>query len=117
MEMMMTDTPYLLLHLTTGQDIIGEVTRTPAGYDVQQPAMPQIHIDQAAQAMRIGIAPLHPWDRPEDRASIHLDMSHVLYTRPLPEQMVNAYLQYRSGLIMGAPTGPASPSLASLLKG
>lgn len=113
----MTDTPYLLLHLSTGQDIIGEVRRTPAGYEVQQPAMPQIQIDQAAQAMRIGIVPLHPWDSPEDRSSIHLDVSHVVYTRPLPDQMANAYLQYRSGLVMGVPSAPSSPSLASLLKG
>lgn len=113
----MSDTQYLLLHLSTGQDVLGEVTRTPTGYEVHQPAMPQIQIDQAAQAMRVGLAPLHPWDKPEERGSIHLDASHVIYTRPLPDQMTQAYLQYRSGLIMGVPSAPASPSLASLLKG
>jgi hypothetical protein len=113
----MNESSYMLLHLSTGQDIIGEVLRTETGYDVRQPAMPQIQIDQAAQAMRIGIAPLHPWDQPSENSTIHLDAAHVVYMRPIPEQMANAYLQYRSGLVLGVPTPPASPSLASLLKG
>lgn len=113
----MTDTTVLLIHLSTGEDMIGEVRRTPSGYELHRPALPQIQVDHAAQSMRIGIAPLHPWDQSATDETLYVDASHVVYTRTLPEQMINAYLQFRSGLVMGVPSGSASPSLASLLKG
>lgn len=110
----MTDTTVLLIHLSTGEDVIGEVRRTPTGYELLRPTIPQIQLDHATQSMRVGIAPLHPWDQSATSETLHLDAAHVVYTRALPEQMVNAYLQFRSGLVMGA---AATPSLASLLKG
>lgn len=112
---MSTTTSFALVHLVSGEDIIGEIRESMDSLIIQYPVRPQVHIDPAAQTMRIGIVGLHPWEQEKTDSTIQVHRQHVLYTRPLPTQMENAYLQYRSGLVMGASVG--EPSLASLLKG
>lgn len=103
--------PVYLLHLITGQDIIGEVTFDEASmsYHVALPVTPHVSVGPDG-GVRVGLMPLHPYAATAEKLVI--GSYHVIYQQPVGEQMEQAYRQFHSPLVL-----PPQQSLSSLLKG
>lgn len=101
-----------LLHLATGEDIIGKVTfnAEDSTYLVHDPVSPHMQMDPSTGSVRVGLMPLRPFA--EETTQIALSALHVVYVTPVAEQMRTAYTQYHSNIVI-----PESSSLSSLLKG
>jgi hypothetical protein len=98
-----------LLHLTTGEDIIGRMRLDDAQvtWIIEDAVMPNMAIDPSTGAVRVGLLPVRPY---ADTDHMQVSTLHVIYDAPLTEQMENAYRSYCSGIV-----APATPSLSSLL--
>jgi hypothetical protein len=101
-----------LLHLATGEDIIGKVSFNAGDstYIVDDPVSPHMQVDPSTGSVRVGLMPLRPFA--EETKQVVLSALHVVYVTPVAEQMQGAYAQYHSNIVL-----PDTTSLSSLLKG
>jgi hypothetical protein len=101
-----------LVHLTTGEDLIGAVTfeTGDSTYHIEEPVSPHMQVDPSSGSVRIGLMPVRPFA--EETKKIVISSLHVVYVAPISEQMQNAYRQYHSNIVV-----PDTGSLSSLLKG
>lgn len=101
-----------LVHLATGEDVIGAVTFSvdDSTYHIEDPVSPHMQMDPATSGVRVGLMPLRPFA--EETPKVIISALHVVYVTPVSDQMQNAYRQYHSSIVV-----PESSSLSSLLKG
>lgn len=102
-----------LLHLATGEDIIGRVSfdSSTSVYTVEKPVSPHMTMDPTTGSVRVGLMPIRPYAS-EDVATLPVSALHVVYVAPLADQMLNAYTQFTSDIQIAD-----ASTLSSLLKG
>lgn len=96
------ETSIRLLHLTTGEDVIGRMRLDDqqVTWLVEDAVMPNMAIDPSTGSVRVGLLPIRPY---ADAENIRISTLHVIYDAPLTEQMETAYRSYCSGIVTSAP--------------
>lgn len=87
-----------LVHLTSGEDIVGKVFRDEDGYSIERPVVPQVMSN--GQQMRVALMPLRPYI--EQETPIYVLNQHVLFVTPINEQMQQLYVQFTSNIVIAA---------------
>lgn len=102
-----------IVHLTTGEDIIGK-TQFDVNenvYVITDPVSPHMAMDPASGSVRVGLMPIRPFVD-ESLREVKISSLHVAYVAEIAEQMRNAYTQYTSDIQIAD-----GATLSSLLKG
>lgn len=97
-----------IVHLVSGDDIIGKVSVHAAGYEIEKPISIAMSPSPNGQGVHVSILPLRPYAAEIER--MFIDGSHVIFITELSEQMLKSYTAYTSNIVL-----PNAPSLSSLL--
>lgn len=97
-----------LLHLSTGEDVIGKVTvlRTNNGlgeqvsYRVERPVAPMINGD--GQRFQVGLMPYRPFLDAE--TPVEFRDRDVMFIAEVGKQMENLYVQFTSNITIAGPS-------------
>lgn len=98
----MENTVIRMLHLTTGEDVVGRMRLDDQGVTwlVDDAVMPNMAIDPSTGSVRVGLLPVRPYAETDQ---LRISTLHVIYDAALTEQMETAYRSYCSGIVTSAP--------------
>lgn len=97
-----------IVHLVSGEDIIGDVDQIVGGYQIKNPISVALAPSPDGRGMRISIVPLRPYAKEID--SMTIADEHVIFVTELSEQMLKSYQAFTSNIVL-----PDTPDLSSLL--
>lgn len=114
----MSNADILVLHLSSGEDIIGKARLDDQGINwlVEDAIRPTIMPDPETGRPRVSLMPVIPYGETDN---LSISTLHVMFTVPAAEQMRDAYRQMTSGLVVpnGMPPTPPPGALKSILQG
>lgn len=89
-----------LVHLVSGEDVIGHVFQAQDGaVKIEKPVVPNIRTD--GQRFNVSLMPFRPYVDPD--ASLHVRGEHVIDVLELGAQMKDLYVQFTSNIKIAGP--------------
>lgn len=108
----------LVLHLTSGEDIIGKARLDDQGVNwlIEDAVRPNVMVEPESGRARVALMPVIAYGESD---KLIISTLHVTFVVPAAEQMVKAYRQMLSGIVTPAGEPPAlessKPSIKTLL--
>ena len=98
----------LVLHLTSGEDIIGKARLDDQGANwlIENAVRPNVIVEPESGRARVALTPVIAYGESD---KLVISTLHVTFTIPASEQMVNAYRQMLSGIVTPSAVGPPGP--------
>lgn len=96
-----------LVHLISGEDIVGNVFTDDGGFRIERPIA--VIIQQNGASLNIAPMPVRPYLKKD--SPLFIRDGHVLYLGELDEKMVALYRQVHSNIVVAGPQDvPQGPS-------
>jgi hypothetical protein len=98
------------VHLTSGEDIIGDVYKDRDLYTIKKPVIPNVAFDQGNSKFHVGLLPLRPYLGTIEQ--IEVPSAKVIYVVPVGKQMEQLYRQFTSDIILAPSLPPELPVIS-----
>lgn len=91
----------VLVHLVTGEDVLGRAWKDDAETRIDEPTLPQIASPDGRQ-FRVGLIPYRPYI--DSSVPLVVRNEHVVAILPVNEDMAKLYVQFTSNITIAKPT-------------